>query len=252
MLTLEDIHKSYATGIGRSKTVLKNLSFALTPGCITGLVGPSGCGKSTLGRLMLRLEKPDRGRLRFHGRDIWQLKGEEKRRFHRKVQMVPQHPDAAFNPRLKIKTSIMEVFRFHDLCVPAERAEYLAAALAHVSLHPDLLSRYPAQLSGGEIQRLAIARAILTKPDLLVLDEVTSMLDVSVQAAIIRTLQQLHREHGTAYLFITHNLSVARVFCHRIFVLGDEELQEDAEQPAIGAVRRIEKQGVYTPVSSPV
>jgi peptide/nickel transport system ATP-binding protein len=226
MLTLEKIHKSYPTGFGRRKKVLEQLSFSLATGQITGLVGPSGCGKSTLGRLILRLEKPDKGRIRLREDDIWRLKGRQLQHFRRNVQMVPQHPDAAFNPRLKIETSLREVFRFHHICSPAEQGAYLLAALSHVAVHPDLLKRYPAQLSGGEIQRLAIARAILTKPELLVLDEITSMLDLSVQATVIRTLQKLHGEHSATYLFITHNMDLARVFCHKIMVLDSGKVDE--------------------------
>lgn len=219
MLTLENIKKGYPFGIGRKKPVLTHLSLSLKSGRITGLVGPSGSGKSTLGKLILRLEKPDQGRVLYQGRDIWKLNKKEQHLFHRKVQMVPQHPDAAFNPRLRIGSCLKEVFRFHDICPAAEQNTYLEKTLSHVCIHPDFLGRYPSQLSGGEIQRLAIARAILTKPDLLVLDEVTSMLDVSVQAAIIHTLLDHHQEHGTAYLFITHNIALARAFCHTILML---------------------------------
>jgi peptide/nickel transport system ATP-binding protein len=226
MLTLDNICKSYPTAIGRRKNVLEQLSFSLPTGCITGLVGPSGCGKTTLGRLILRLEKPDKGWIRLREQDIWRLNAKELQHFRRNVQMVPQHPDAAFNPRLKIETSLREVFRFHDICTPPEQEEYLLAALSHVAAHPDLLKRYPAQLSGGEIQRLAIARAILTKPGLLVLDEITSMLDVSVQATVIRTLQKLHGEHGATYLFITHDIDLARVFCHKIMMLDSGKVNE--------------------------
>jgi peptide/nickel transport system ATP-binding protein len=226
MLTLENVKKSYSIGIGRKKPVLTNLSLALESGRITGLVGPSGSGKSTLGKLILRLEKPDDGRVLYRGRDIWKLNQKEQQDFRRKVQMVPQHPDAAFNPRLKIAVSLKEVFRFHELCPKVEQDTYLKATLSHVCIHPDFMGRYPSQLSGGEIQRLAIARAILTKPDLLVLDEVTSMLDVSVQAAIIHTLYDLHHEHNTAYLFITHNINLARAFCHTILMLEKGELTD--------------------------
>jgi peptide/nickel transport system ATP-binding protein len=226
MLELDNIKKSYSIGMGRKKQVLTNLTFTLESNRVTGLAGPSGCGKSTLGRLILRLEKPDQGRILYQGRDIRKLDQKRRRYFRRKVQMVPQHPDAAFNPRLKISSSLKEIFRFHDICSKEEQNSYLEAALTHVCVHPDLLHRYPAQLSGGEIQRLAIARAILTKPDLLVLDEVTSMLDVSVQAAVIHTLKALHKDHGTAYLFITHNIILAKAFCHRIVVLENGSLTD--------------------------
>jgi ABC-type dipeptide/oligopeptide/nickel transport system ATPase subunit len=224
MLTFENITKKYSMGIRKKKEVLVNLSFKLKPGQITGLLGPSGSGKSTLGRLALRLEKPDQGRVLYNGLDIWKLNRKELQRFHQKVQMVPQHPDSAFNPRLKIGTSMKEMFRFHEICPVGDQNAYLTKTLSLASVHPELLSRYPAQLSGGEIQRLAIARALLAKPDTLILDEVTSMLDISVQAAVIRTLQFLHRQHDVSYLFITHNASLARAFCHTIFVLNNGKL----------------------------
>lgn len=220
MLTFDKIHKSYANGRGRRKTsVVRELCFSFHPQKIIGLVGPSGSGKSTIGRMLLRLTKPDSGRVLFEEKDIWRLDRPTLKRFRRRVQMVPQHPDAAFNPRLKLATSLKEVFRFHEICPKEEQEAYLAKTLKQVMVHRELLDRYPSQLSGGEIQRLAIARAILTQPDLLVLDEVTSMLDVSVQAAVVRTLEQLHRDRAAAYLFITHNLPLAEVFCHEIYTL---------------------------------
>jgi ABC-type glutathione transport system ATPase component len=176
--------------------------------------------------MILRLEPPDHGRVLFEGKDIYHLNPMESRRFCADVQMVPQHPDAAFNPRLKLGSSLREVFRFHRICAPQEQTPHLEAALAHVSIHPDLLMRYPSQLSGGEIQRLAIARAILTKPSLLVLDEVTSMLDVSVQAAVVRTLEALYLRHPVTYLFITHNMALAKVFCHAIYRLEKGRLAQ--------------------------
>ncbi len=216
MLTLESITKSYPTGFRRRHVVLADVSLLLTEGRIIGLVGPSGCGKSTLGRIILGLEQPDRGRILFRGRDIRHMNRSARMEFRKNVQMVPQHPDAAFNPRLSIGASLREVFRFHVLCTPHQQAAYLEATLHHLCVPTELLERYPTQLSGGEIQRLAIARAILTKPSLLVLDEVTSMVDVSVQAAVIHTLRDLHREQGTAYLFITHDMALAGAFCDEI------------------------------------
>ncbi|BBO82404.1 ABC transporter ATP-binding protein [Desulfosarcina ovata subsp. sediminis] len=219
MLALKSIFKSYPTGFRRRHVVLADVSLLLTQGRIIGLVGPSGCGKSTLGRIILGLEQPDRGRVLFHGRDIRHMNRSSRMEFRRNVQMVPQHPDAAFNPCLSIGASLREVFRFHAVCPRHEQADYLEATLQHVCVPPELLKRHPMQLSGGEIQRLAIARAILTKPALLVLDEATSMVDVSVQAAVIHTLRDLHREHGTAYLFITHDMALANAFCDEILCM---------------------------------
>lgn len=226
MLVFDKIHKSYANGRGRKKTIVAGgLSFSFHPRKIIGLVGPSGSGKSTIGRMLLRLTKPDQGRVLFEKKDIWRLSRPELKRFRRRVQMVPQHPDAAFNPRLKLITSLKEIFRFHEICPKEEQEAYLEKTLKQVMVHKELLDRYPSQLSGGEIQRLAVARAMLTRPALLVLDEVTSMLDVSVQAAVIRTLERLHQDRAAAYLFITHNLPLAEVFCHEIYTLTQGRLE---------------------------
>lgn len=219
MLALESITKSYPAGFRRRHVVLDNVSLRLRKGRIMGLVGPSACGKSTLGRIILGLEQPDRGRVLFRGRDIQHMNRRSKMEFRKNVQMVPQHPDAAFNPRLTIGASLREVFRFHALCPRHEQVGYLEAALQHVCVPPEFLTRYPMQLSGGEIQRLAIARAILTKPALVVLDEATSMVDVSVQAAVIHTLRDLHKEHDTAYLFISHDMALAKAFCDEILCM---------------------------------
>ncbi len=226
MFELRSVSKSYGRAV-----VAKDLDLSLGNDRIVGLVGPSGCGKSSLGRVLLGLEQPNAGVVLFKDRDIHRLDRRDRMDFRRAAQMVPQHPDAAFNPRLLLGTSLREVFRFHDLCPKADQEEYLAATLEHVSLHPELLRRYPSQLSGGELQRLAIARSILTKPSLLVLDEVTSMLDVSIQASIIRTLQHLHHEHAATYLFITHDLDLAQVFCHEILELSQGRLKPLDLQP---------------------
>lgn len=219
MLELESITKSYPAGFRRKHVVVADFSLLITQGWIIGLVGSSGCGKSTLGRIILGLEQPDQGRVLFRGRDIRYMKRSARTVFRKNVQMVPQHPEAAFNPCFSIGASLREVFRFHRVCPSHRQAAYLETTLRRVCVPTELLNRYPRQLSGGEIQRLAIARAILANPSLLVLDEVTSMVDVSVQAAIIHTLRELHREYGTTYLFITHDLALANAFCDEILFM---------------------------------
>jgi ABC-type dipeptide/oligopeptide/nickel transport system ATPase subunit len=218
MLELHSVSKSYGRLAGRV-WIARQVNLALAEGRILGLVGPSGAGKTTLGRMVLGLERPDQGQVTLDGENIWRLRGDRWRRFRAQVQMVPQHPDAAFDPRCTIAASLAEVFRFHRVCARGEQASYLASTLDHVRIHSELLSRYPSQLSGGELQRLAIARAILVKPRFLVLDEVTSMLDVSVQASIIRMLQELFGQHQMGCLCVTHNLALAQVFCHRVLRL---------------------------------
>ncbi|MFH0781557.1 MAG: dipeptide/oligopeptide/nickel ABC transporter ATP-binding protein [Pseudomonadota bacterium] len=223
MLSLQGIYKHY-TALGGQTVVADGLDLQLAEGKVSGLIGPSGSGKSTLGRLILGLEAPDRGKVLFDGVDISTLTRRQWSIFRKNVQMVPQHPDSAFNPRRTLGSSLLEVFRFHEVCKKDQEKEYMAATLDHVRIHPQLLGRYPSQLSGGELQRLAIARAILTKPRFLVLDEVTSMLDVSVQAAIIRTLEALKNHHKIGYLIITHHVGLARIFCDSIACLEEGKL----------------------------
>jgi peptide/nickel transport system ATP-binding protein len=223
MLSLHGIHKRYATLAGTA-IIADGMDLDLDEGEVYGLIGQSGSGKSTLGRLVLGLEAPDTGQVLFDGQDVSTFNRRQWQVFRKNVQMVPQHPDAAFNPRRTLGASLSEVFRFHEVCREDQEKKYMDATLEHVRIHPQLLCRFPSQLSGGELQRLAIARAILTKPRFLVLDEVTSMLDVSVQATIIRTLESLKNQHKIGYLFITHNAGLAKIFCDRIASLKEGKL----------------------------
>lgn len=218
MITLTKVNKSYSTGIFKKRVepVLKSLDLKVGKGEIIGLVGSSGSGKSTIAKLILGIERPNSGTICFNGTDINTFTHNERRRYYALIQMVPQLPDAAFNPKLKIKTSLYEVFRFYDICAADRQDRYVLESLSQAHLLPSLLDRYPSQLSGGEIQRLAIVRALLVKPDFMILDEVTSMLDVSVQAQIIQLLRNIHQKYQTGYLFITHNIPLAKKFCHQI------------------------------------
>ena len=219
MLSLRNVDKRFKS-LGRTTVVADGLDISFSEDEIVALVGPSGSGKSTVGRMLLGLEPVDRGMVLLDKEDISTMNSSQRNRYRQAVQMVPQHPDAAFNPKKAINASLREVFRFHQVCSKNEQEAYLMATLDHVKIHRQLLGRYPHELSGGELQRFAIARAILTKPRFLVLDEVTSMLDVSVQAAIIRMLIDLRREHPMGYLVITHNIDLAKAFCDKILRLN--------------------------------
>jgi len=229
MLRLVNVSKSYTKGKWLQQPVpaVDQVSLTVEAGGITGLVGASGSGKSTLARLMLGLERPDSGQVvGLPGGDIWQMDKQRFRQFRRQVQMVPQHPDAAFNPKLTVASSIAEVFYFFQICPKSRQTDMLHAMLDRLQLHPDCLQRYPHQLSGGEIQRLALARALLPGPRLVVCDEITSMLDVSVQAHIVRLLEQLQSGGGTGFLMITHNLPLARRVCRRLYSMADGRLAQ--------------------------
>ena len=181
-------------------------------------MGPSGCGKSTLCRILLRLIDTDEGRVLFEGRDITHARGKELLSFRRKVQLISQRPESFFDPRLRLGKSILEPLGFFGIS-KEEGREHLQALLGEVKLTDELLTRYPHQVSGGEIQRLSLCRALLLNPRVLVLDEPTSMLDVSVQAQILSILRQFREKYGLSYLFITHDSETANFMCDRIQVL---------------------------------
>ena len=179
-------------------------------------MGPSGCGKSTLARILLRLLEPDGGQVLFDGEDITRRRGKGLRPFRRRVQLISQRPETFFDPRVLLGRSLVEPLGFFGLGVePGE----VARRLEQVKLTEGLLERYPHQVSGGEIQRLSLCRALLLGPEVLVLDEATSMLDASVQAQILGILRELREREGISCLLITHDRQLAEYFCDNIQTL---------------------------------
>lgn len=208
------IEKTFRGGFGcRPHRALDGVSIQLRRGETLGLMGPSGCGKSTLGRILLRLIAPDRGSIFYCGEEITHWHGKALRPFRKSVQLIAQRPEAFFDPRRTLIQSLLEPLDIFGL--PKER-ERLSGLLEQVKLTEELLSRYPHQVSGGEIQRLSLCRALLLQPEVLILDEPTSMLDISVQAQILQILRELRERHGLSYLFITHDREVAEHLCDRI------------------------------------
>ena len=227
MLRLESVSLSYSSGwlVKKETPVIRNVSFEMEPESIVGLVGASGSGKSTLAKLMLGIIHPNRGRVLFADhQDIFKLSPSGRRLFRQNVQFVAQHPEAVFNPKLKISTSIIEVIRHFRLCSPGSEKRFLEPLLRKLKLNVNYMDRYPLQLSGGEIQRLALARALLPNPRLVILDEATSMLDVSVQAHLAHLLLEVHAAQKTAFLFITHNLPLAQKICHKTYEVSEGRL----------------------------
>lgn len=224
MLTAENICKSfYDRSRGASFTVLKNVSLHIAAGEAVALLGGSGSGKSTLARILLRLLPCDSGRLLFAGQELTQASGSRLRAFRRSVQFISQRPESFLDPRQTLGASLREAFAVFDLAVEEERITEL---LELVKLNRELLRRYPHQVSGGEIQRLCLARALLLQPRLLVLDEPTAMLDISVQAQIMHLLKELREQRQLAYLFITHEPFLARWLCDRELTLEQGRLRE--------------------------
>lgn len=199
----------------RVKSVLRQIDWAVSQGEAVALVGPSGSGKSTIVRLALGLLRPGSGTVRIDGIEPGSAKGDQARHLHRTIQWVPQHPDAAFDPRMSMETSLCEALSVHG--IRAGVADNVIGPLIdRMSLSKRLLSRRPGELSGGEVQRFALARALSLKPKLIMLDEPTSMLDVSVQAGIIRLILDLRRERDLTMVLVTHDLALARHVTSRI------------------------------------
>ncbi|MCX6995711.1 MAG: ABC transporter ATP-binding protein [Kiritimatiellaeota bacterium] len=214
------------------------MSFALEAGETLGLVGESGCGKSTLGRALLRLEPIHGGRVVFAGMDLAALRGRALKTFRGQAQMIFQDPQGALNPRLAVGGMLGEAHAVHRRCRRAEQAGRVAELLRAVGLDPAYARRYPHEFSGGQRQRLGLARALAVQPRLIIADEPVSALDVSVQVQILNLLQDLQRDLNLALLFIAHDLAAVRYLCHRVLVMYLGRIVESGPAVAIYAQPR--------------
>jgi peptide/nickel transport system ATP-binding protein len=202
------------------------IDLAIYPGEILGLVGESGCGKSTLSRTILQLIRPTAGTVEFQGVDITKLSRLSLQTTRRQMQMIFQDPHACLNPLMTIGASIADPLFIHKLAIPTEAKSRVLTMLEKVGLPAEMFDRYPADISGGQQQRVAIARALITNPSLVICDEPVSMLDASVQAQVLDLMLALKQEFNLTYLFITHDLSVARFLCDRIAVMNQGKIVE--------------------------
>ncbi|HIK28327.1 MAG: ABC transporter ATP-binding protein [Oscillatoriaceae bacterium SKW80] len=210
------------------------INLELYPGEILGLVGESGCGKSTLSRTILQLVKPTGGKVEFMGTDLTKLSPKALRQKRRQMQMIFQDPHACLNPMMTVGQSIADPLFIHKLATPKQAKEMVLQMLERVGLAgKEFYDRFPAELSGGQQQRVAIARALITRPQLVICDEPVSMLDASVQTQVLELMLELKEEFQLTYLFITHDLWVARFFCDRIAVMNSGKIVE------IGPTRQI-------------
>ncbi len=213
-----------ARGGGAPVRAVDDVSLHIERGETLGLVGESGCGKSTLGRLILQLLPRDSGDVFLEGK----RPESDLQSFRHRVQIVFQDPFRSLNPRRTVGQAIAEPLQIHNLVAPEKRRERVAQLLTEVGLDTGAIDRYPHQFSGGQRQRIGIARALAVEPQLIILDEPVSALDVSVQAQIVQLLQNLQREHGLSYLFISHNLAVVRHMAQRVAVMYRGKIVETA------------------------
>jgi peptide/nickel transport system ATP-binding protein len=217
---------------GRAEHVkaIDGVTFEVLKGEVLGLVGESGSGKTTLGRVILRLEEPDSGSIRFEESDYTSVKDRSTmKEFRRKMQMIFQDPFDSINPRMNVRDVIEEPLRIHNVgSGEEERTQLIRRSLEDVRVNPpeDYLDRYPHELSGGQRQRIAIARTLVLKPSFIVADEPVSMLDVSVRMELLNLMLDLKDRYGLTYLFITHDLAVAKYVCDRIAVMQSGKIVE--------------------------
>ena len=225
ILTIENLTKRFSIAAGLFSprihlTALEDISFSVKKGETLGIVGESGCGKSTLGRCILQLLNPDEGRVVWMGEDLTKLPGEAMRRRRQDLQIIFQDPLASLNPRLTVGEIIADPLRtLRPELKAAERRARVIKIMEAVGLLPEMINRFPHEFSGGQAQRIGIARALITEPKLIVCDEPVSALDVSIQAQILNLLADLKEQFGLTLIFISHNLSVVRHVSDRILVL---------------------------------
>jgi peptide/nickel transport system ATP-binding protein len=205
---------------------LNSVSFELFKGQSMGLVGESGCGKSTLARIVLGLDKATSGRVDFLGTDLSKVEGDEMRSARRNMQVVFQDPFASFNPRHRVERLVSEPLYLEPQLSKVQRRDRVRAALSEVGMNDTALEKYPHEFSGGQRQRLAIARALITRPALIVADEPVSALDVSIRAQVLDLLADLRERLNLTYLFISHDLGVVRAICDEVMVMQAGEIVE--------------------------
>jgi oligopeptide transport system ATP-binding protein len=205
---------------------VRDVGFTLGWGETLGIVGETGAGKSTVGRMVLRLIEPDTGSIRLFDRDVLALKGTELRTLRKRAQMIFQDPFSSLDPRMLIRDAVGEPFTIHQGLRGEERDQRVLALLRRVGMRADHLDRYPREFSGGQLQRIAIARALATDPDLIVCDEPVAALDVSIQAQVLNLLLDLQAERGIGFVFISHDLSLVRFLAHRTLVMQRGEVVE--------------------------
>lgn len=212
---------------------LDGISFTIYEGETVSIVGESGCGKSTTGRAILRLEEPTEGVVEFQGTDLTKISNREMRKFRKDLQIIFQDPYASINPRQTVASVLNEAMQIQNVLPPNERRARIEELLETVGLRPYQADRYPHEFSGGQRQRIGIARALSVNPKLIICDEAVSALDVSIQAQVLNLLEELQKEYGLTYLFISHDLGVVRHISNRIIVMYLGKIVEIADKESL-------------------
>lgn len=241
ILEIKNLVKSYPIHQGLFKRkidfrAINSVSFSIYPGETVGLVGESGCGKSTLAKAIMQLEPIDNGSIWYKGENVTNLKGESLKKFRREVQLVFQNPFASLNPKMRIGNAILEPMQAHSLLNShSDRVKRVKDLLELVGLNASYFTRYPHELSGGQRQRIGIARAIAVNPKVIICDESVSALDISVQAQVLNLLNNLKKEFGFSYLFISHDLAVVKYMSDQLIVMNKGEIEEAGDADEIYA-----------------
>lgn len=229
MLEVRNVSKFYRSGFWNNQKIeaVQDVSLTIHEGEIFGIVGESGCGKTTLAKIIAGLLVASSGQVLYKEREITSLKKKDWKELRRDIQIVFQHPQMTFNPRSTVYSACMEPVRNYHLAEnKAEEEQLVRSALEQVGVLPDQLMKFPHEISGGQAQRVSIARTLILNPKLLICDEPTSMLDISVQAQIMALLKKINQSNRLAMLYISHNLDVIRAMCDRVAVMAKGRIVE--------------------------
>jgi peptide/nickel transport system ATP-binding protein len=234
-LEVRHIAKTFESGVfaKKPKSVLKNISFKVHSGQTFGVVGESGTGKTTLGKIMAGIEKATTGEIFFRGESLAEMTKQAFSGFQHKVQMLFQDPEGSLNPKKTVQKSLDEILGLIKM-QKGDRKIAITNILQTVGLSSEILGRYPSQISGGQNQRIALARILLLEPEIIILDEPTSSLDISVQAQILNLLKELQKQKNLTYIFISHDKDVIKFMCHDIGTIVQGNLTIPADSNRIG------------------
>ena len=229
MLEFKNVTKQYRSGMfGTHLTkAVDDVSFCVGENERLGLLGESGCGKSTIAQLAMKLLKPSKGSIEYNGKNIKHMSRSEMKNYRKNVQIIFQNPQQVVNPRMKFRETISEPVRIYNLASsPEEEKRIISEHMEMFGLPEELFDRYPQEISGGQAQRIAIMRILMLKPEIIIADEPTTMLDVSVQAQILELLKEVMDKNNITLIFVSHDLDVVRAMCKRIMVIKDGQVVE--------------------------